>query len=57
MMEAITISPRPIRMPGTMPDRKSPPMETLAVTPNMTMVMLGGMIGPINEEEAVTAAL
>ena len=44
-------------MPGIMPAANSSPTETSAITPYRTMMMLGGMTGPMQDEAAVTAAL
>ena len=43
-------------MPGTAPPRKSRPMLTPVMLPIRTKGMLGGMMGPIVAEEAMTAA-
>ena len=42
--------------PGTTPARKRSPMDVLARRPKMTKGMLGGMMGPIVLDAAVTAA-
>src|SRR5688572_21339186 len=47
---------RPIKTPGRIPPRKSPPIETCAMAPYTTIVMLGGMIAPIVPAVAIKAA-
>ena len=42
--------------PGMNPPKKRAPTETLAIAPYIIKGMLGGMIGPIVDEAAVTAA-
>ena len=46
----------PIKIPGTAPPKKRRPMLTPVMLPIRTKGMLGGMIGPIVAEEAMTAA-
>jgi len=43
--------------PGTTPARKRRPTETSATRPKMTMGILGGKMGPMVAEAAVTATL
>ena len=50
------IRPMPIRMPGTIPPRNSPPIDTLAIDPYTIIVMLGGMIAPMVPAHATSAA-
>jgi hypothetical protein len=45
------------RIPGTIPPRNNFPTETPLIVEYMTMGTLGGKIGPIVVEAAVTAAL
>src|SRR5665647_2579528 len=47
---------RPMITPGMAPPRNSRPMETWAMLPIITKGIDGGMIGPIVEAAAVTAA-
>ncbi len=55
-MRITIINPIPIRTPGTMPPRKRPPIDTLAIEPYTIIVMLGGMIAPIVPAQATRAA-
>ena len=47
---------RPINTPGTIPPKKSLPIDRSAALAMTTIGMLGGMIGPIVAEAAVIAA-
>ena len=51
------MSPIPIMRPGMMPPTSILPTEVLVTTAPTTIQMLGGMMGPIIAEDAVTAAL
>ena len=51
-----TIIEMPIIRPGMKPPANRPPIETLAVNPKITNEIDGGMIGPMVEDAAVTAA-
>src|SRR4051812_4467145 len=44
----------PVITPGTTPPRNKSPIGTFAMLPKMTMLMLGGMIGPIVDDEMMT---
>ena len=52
----VTIKARPIKQPGIKPPSKSFPTDAEQTTPAITMDMLGGITGPIQAEDAVTAA-
>jgi hypothetical protein len=52
----VIINAMPISTPGMIPPRKSPPIETCAMAPYTTIVMLGGMIAPIVPAVAIRAA-
>ena len=52
----VPIRLRPIRRPGTTPARNSRLRETPVTTAKMIIGMLGGMITPIVDDDAVTAA-
>src|SRR5699024_4786357 len=49
-------NPRAKRIPGIYPARKSAPIDNWADTPKITADVLGGIIGPKIEAEAVKAA-
>ena len=46
----------PNRIPGPMPPKNKEPTETPVSDPYSTIMILGGMIGPIEDEAAVIAA-
>ncbi len=46
-----------MRIPGNTPARNSPPMDTLINPPQTTIKMLGGIMTPITEEQAVIATV
>ena len=50
-----TIKQRPIKIPGRTPAINSSTVPVLARKPQITRLMLGGMIGPIPDEAAVMA--
>jgi len=52
----VAMSAAPMIIPGTTPARKSFPMETWAMTPYSTRLMLGGIMGPITADARVMAA-
>ena len=45
-----------MRMPGTTPPMKRPPTEAPVTSEKKTITRLGGMMGPMMEADAVTAA-
>ena len=56
MKRSITIIISPSIRPGTAPAMNSLPMDSSAITPKMTIGIDGGMMGPMVEDAAVTAA-
>lgn len=55
MQDTTAIRLRPTNIPGMMPPINMAPMEVLTVAPYTTITMDGGIIGPMTDEEAVTA--
>ena len=55
MQDTPAIRLSPTNIPGMMPPINMAPMEVLTVAPYTTITMDGGIIGPMTEEEAVTA--
>jgi hypothetical protein len=53
----VAIREAAISTPGTTPARNSPPIDTVIRPPQTTMRMLGGMITPMTEEQAVIATV
>ena len=45
-----------MKNPGITPPRKTRPADSSAMLAYITMMMLGGMMGPMHELAAVTAA-
>lgn len=43
-------------MPGKMPPRNRPPIDTCAIAPYTTITMLGGMMAPMVPAVAINAA-
>ena len=56
MTKAVIISARPIRMPGSIPAANRPPTEMSRWAPMMIITVEGGMMAPMIELDAVTAA-
>ena len=56
MNQHSTICSRPIRIPGSRPPISSAPMDTPVMEPYSTQEVLGGMMGAMVEDAAVTAA-
>ena len=46
-----------IKRPGTKPAANKPAIDTLISDPYITIILLGGIVGPMIEDAAVTAAL
>ena len=55
-MYTTTIKPKPIMMPGMAPPSKSLPTDCSVTRAQITIMMLGGMMGPMHADEAVRAA-
>ena len=51
-----SIKPQPISNPGTIPAANKAPTETFIKKAYKIMIPLGGIMGPITDDAAVTAA-
>src|SRR5690606_23470767 len=53
----VAIIIKPVKTPGITPPRNNKPTGTLAILPKITILMLGGMIGPMVDVVVITPML